>query len=59
MWYSLEEFLDNFEGYEKLVIFNEKENIQDEFEEDEIPEEWLDEMVKDFNFSFGIIFVTI
>ena len=59
MWISLEEFLTKLLGYKKLVIFNEEENIEDKYEEDDIPEEWLDEFVKDFEFSFGVLWVKI
>lgn len=59
MWISLEEFLTRLIGYEKLVIFNEEENIEDKYEEDNIPKEWLDKIVKDFDFTFSVIWVKI
>lgn len=59
MWISLEDFLAKCIGYEKLVIFNEEENIEDKYKEDDIPKEWLDKFVKDFDFSFGVIWVKI
>lgn len=59
MWFTLEEFLDKCIGYEKFIIFNEVENIEDKFEEDEIPKEWLEKFVKDVGFSFGVIWVKI
>lgn len=59
MYLYLDDFLDKCLCYEKLVIFNEEENIEDKFEEEEIPEEWLIKRVKDFSFSFGTIWVKI
>lgn len=59
MYLDLEDFLDKCILYEKLVIFNEEENVEDKYEEDEIPKEWLTKWVKDFEFSFGTIWVKI
>ena len=59
MWISLEELLEKFVSYEKLVIFNEVENIEDKYKEDEIPKEWLDKIVRDFEFHFGTLWVKI
>ena len=59
MWLTLEEFLDKCIGYEKLCIFNEVENIEDKFEENEIPKKWLEKIVRDVGFSFGVIWVKI
>lgn len=59
MYLDLEEFLTRLIGYEKLVIFNEEENIEDKYEEADIPKEWLDKIVKDFDYSFGVIWVKI
>lgn len=59
MWFTLEEFLERLIGYEKLVIFNEEENVEDKFEEDNIPKEWLEKYIKDFDYSFGVIWVKI
>ena len=56
---TLQELLDRFVGYNRLSIFNEKENIEDTFTEDEIPNEWLEEYVKDFGFNFGTLWITI
>ena len=59
MWIFLEDFLDKCIDYKKLIIFNEEENIEDKFVEEEIPEEWLKKWVKDFEFSFGVIWIKI
>lgn len=59
MYFTLQEFLERLIGYEKLCIFNEEENIEDKFEEDDIPKEWLDKIVRDFDYSFGVIWVKI
>ena len=59
MCLDLEEFLARCIGYEKLVIFNEEENIEDKYEEYDIPKEWLYKIVKDFDYSFGVIWVKI
>ena len=59
MWFYLDDFLDKCICYEKLIIFNEEENIEDKFEEKDIPEKWLTKQVKDFTFSFGTIWVKI
>lgn len=56
---TLQELLDRFIGYNRLSIFNQKENIEDTFIESEIPNEWLDEIVKDFGFNFGTLWITI
>ena len=56
---TLQELLDRFVGYNRLSIFNQKENIEDTFTEDEIPNEWLEEFVKDFGFNFGTLWITI
>lgn len=54
MMISLEEFLFCCCCWERLVIFNESENIEDRFEYDEIPESWLSETVKDFGVDFSV-----
>ena len=59
MWISLEELLEKFVSYEQLVIFNEVENIEDKYEENEIPKKWLDKIVRDFEFHFGTLWVKI
>ena len=56
---TLQELLDRFVGYNRLSIFNQKENIEYIFTEDEIPNEWLEEFVKDFGFHFGTLWITI
>lgn len=56
---TLQELLDRFVGYNRLSIFNQKENIEDIFTEDEIPKEWLEEFVKDFGFNFGTLWINI
>ena len=59
MFIFLEDFLDKCICYEKLVIYNEEENIEDKYQEDEIPKEWLNKMVKDFEFSCSVIWIKI
>lgn len=59
MIFNLEELLEKIIGIDKLVIFNEEENIEDKYELNEIPEDWLNEIVKDFEFTFGTLWVKI
>ena len=53
MLFTLEEFLENCFGFERLSIYNEKENIQDIYVIDEIPDEWLIDIVKSFTMDFN------
>lgn len=59
MIYTLEDFLCKFIGFKKIVIYSIDDDIEDKFEFDEIPKEWLNRRVIDFDFTFGTLFIVI
>lgn len=59
MYLDLEEFLEKCMLYDEIVIFNEIENIEDKYEEYEIPKSWKARRIKDFAFFKGVIWVKI
>lgn len=57
---TLEELLGRFGFKMKVSIFNEKDFIEDVYEEDEIPKDWLKLEVKDWGFCFdNLLYVII
>lgn len=57
---TLEELLDHFGLKMKVAIFNEKEFVEDMWEEDAIPKDWLKLEVKKWGVCYdNLLYVTI